>query len=461
MNISLFFINQTFIDKFKIYKKDFYSTDKKDDYYTISSNNETTTYSSKATSEAKSNISVAISFASETFNTSKSLAIYKKKDGSTQHSNRKISLQELNENSKKRNSDNYKTIRNKINLDYYLQLSKQIVDKVDKNIYDLSYLTNLSEDSKNAIMQKMMEHIDKINQFFEIKLGQFANNDYEEIDAKSDFAFLGKKRLGFFERNNFNLNNNNRNNNSKNQKEKNKAEKNKAFLKYSDDNNIDINESDKDNSLKNQKCYEPKGVRYTISKFNSGSSTQSHYEEPQQSAESNYEGFNITDDDIDKDNNDNEVKSSNNKASKKYFKYNTENSNIRNLKYNNLPKASDSKSLMVKKNVNNSKDLINLPYFDYSNTNDFVAQNDNVNSLYCKEFLSLADENSEFFRRIFAKLDLQKKADILREQLDLNGNVYEEDLNKNNSQEKISFNHKKYIYISLILFNLSFKLISY
>lgn len=331
-----------------------------------------------------------------------------------------------------------------------MKLSKQIFDKVDKNIYDLTYLTDLSEDSKNEIAQNMMEHIDKINKFFEIKLIQFANNDnaaaaVADIDSnQSDINFLGKKRLGFMERNNFQFNENE--NSLKKQKLNNnnkKAQKDSAFLKYSDS-------AEPNEKIADEKCFEPKGVRYTISNLNFRSSTQFDFEQ-QQSAESAFEELKFDAAASDYENDSNEAQSAQ-KASKKYFKYSTESSanNIRNFKYENLPKASNSTSLMVKRNFNsNNKDVISLPYIENSNNynnlnNNFnnFGLNDNVNSLYCKDFMSLADENSEFFRRIFAKLDLQKKADILREQLDLNGNVYE-DVNKSERQEKISFNQKK------------------
>jgi hypothetical protein len=288
-----------------------------------------------------------------------------------------------------------------------LQLTKQIVDKVDKNIYDLTYLTNLSEESKNAITQNMIEHIDKINKFFEIKLTQFADNNYKEMGS-GDFSFLGKKRLNFIERNNFDNKNN----------KKNKENNNSAFLKYNPEN---INQED-------EKCFEPKGVLYTISDLLIGSGKDLDYED---SSESAFEELKI-DDYFSND----EAKGIK-KASKRYFRYNTENSNIRNVKYESLNKAYDSKSLMVKKNyVINKRDLVSLPFILNN------GENDNVNSLYCKDFMSLADENSEFFRRIFAKLDLQKKADILREQLDLKESVFD-DVNKN-KEEKIIFNQKKY-----------------
>lgn len=340
-------------------------------------------------------------------NASKSLAIYNQK---SDEYTKKISMKEIKEISQKQNSDYYYSIRNKMNLDYYLQLSKQIVDKVDKNIYDLTYLTDLTEDSKNLIAQNMIEHIDKINKFFEIKLSQFANNDYNEINS-SDFSFLGKKRLNFIERNKFQ---------NKNYKKNSYKENESSFLK------IDSNTNDNDTD--NEKCFEPKGVRYTISDLLMGSDKQYDYGDNSQTGFEEYK--------INEDLNVN-TKKSNNKASKKYFKYNTENSNIRNVKYENLNKAfSDSKSLMVKKNHENRKnDLVSIPFVLNKNGNE------NVNSLYCKEFMTLADENSEFFRRIFAKLDLQKKADILREQLNLNENIF--DNVYKNSHENIKFNQKK------------------
>jgi len=357
------------------------------------------TYSNTLKAKNRSSIISLDSFAQYA---SKSLAVYTNKNHKY---SKKISFKELNEISQKRNSDYYNTTRKKINLDYYLQLTKQIVDKVDKNIYDLTYLTNLSEDSKNAITQNMIEHIDKINKFFEIKLTQFADNNYKEMGS-ADFSFLGKKRQNFIERNNVD------NINNKKNIKKNAENNNSAFLKYSSEN---INQED-------EKCFEPKGVLYTISDLLIGSGKDLDYED---SSESAFEELKI--DDYFSNDKAKGIK----KASKRYFSYNTENSNIRNVKYESLNKASDSKSLMVKKN------LVSLPFILNN------GENDNVNSLYCKDFMSLADENSEFFRRIFAKLDLQKKADILREQLDLKESVFD-DVNKN-TEEKIIFKQKKYL----------------
>ncbi len=341
----------------------------------------------------------------EKYDSNNSLAIYKKKDDNKNI----ISLEKLNEISQNDNSEYYNNIKNKINIDYYLHLSKQIVDTVNKNIYDLTYLNNLTVDSKDTISKNMIENMNKINKFFEIKLRQFTNNDFKsnDIDKSQDFTFLGRKRLNFIERNNIqkitNLNLN----------------KQSEFLQFSD--------------LPLDKQYLPdKGVRYTISDFDFIEEENNHEEKLfEEILLDNKHG---NEEHLFKDQGDLEE---NKKPSKNYFKYKLNKpSNIGNIGYEELD-LKDRNSIILKRNDEKTK-YIKMPL-------DFDNLNENVNSLFCKDFFTMADDNSEFFRRVFSKMNIQKKVQNLNEEIDLHENVFEDSTNKNGkSEKKIKFDIKKY-----------------
>lgn len=286
--------------------------------------------------------------------------------------------------------DYYKN--NKINIDYYLHLSKSLLEVVNKNIYDLSSLNDITQESKNLITNNMIESLDKINEFFEIKLNQFSKQNYDGY-SDSEIAFLGKKRWGFISRNNF--------------KDQSKilGKKQKGFLR-----NADLDTSD-------DKCFEPKGVKYTISDF-----VFAHPEQEEDDMRANT----ISLDDL-------PVKNKFDDGRKGYFKFSKNNENH------------DSKSLILKTQKDiiqeiNDFNNVNVKYTSKIINMPSLFENKNINSIYCKDFMTYADQNSEFFQRAFAKLNFQKQGD---DEIDIDELVSGEAYKRQKEKETKNLNTQK------------------
>lgn len=343
------------------------------------------------------NTSTAIPQKNKPREISTGLAIYKNRNEKT----KKINLEKLNEiSSNDLNADFYKNIKDKINLKYYLHLSKQLVDRVNKNIYDLTYLTDLSHESKNAISENLKENLDKFNKFFNMKFNQFEKEDDYDNLYSAEFSFLGRKRNSFISRNNF--------------EENSKSQKNEGFLKFT---NLEID----------AKCFEPKGVKYSIS----------HNENL---TEENYDLLDIKDLNTNENSlsDDNIVNKINKETNHKYMNIGSSKKKIDDKRLNiNLNDLSNNKSLISKYNNQNNPTRRIVTVSDI-----FDKKNQNINSLYCKEYIDYSQDNSEFFKRLFAKINRDK---LINSMEDENFNINQDKIGglENEKHEKISFTQKK------------------
>jgi len=326
------------------------------------------------------------------YENAKSLVIYKQKDSS-----KNLNFEKLKELSLNKNDQYLKNIRDKINLHYYLNLSKQIIDKVDKNIYDLTYLTDLSQDSKNIIAQNLIKNINKIKNFFELNIsGEYAYDNYEDVKSR-DFAFLGKKRVNFIKRNNLEIN---------------KKEKNE-FLNFEEWPN-------------NEECLEPIGVRYTISDYDFEDDNEIL---PNPLLENYLDDIKL---------NDYFEKNKFKGNSQKFNNISSLDLNKKNLNQYEIHEAIN-KNLIVKSNDSFNKNTnnkgIDIPY---------IIDNDNekVKSFFCNDFISFTDEQTEFFRRVFTKLDVLKQDDTNKEKKNLGKNIFKN--NEESKEEEIEVEKKKY-----------------
>ena len=235
----------------------------------------------------------------------------------------------------------------------------------------------------------IIDNLTKVKKIFEYKFNEI-NNDFDNDYLSSEISLLGKKRINFIERNGF-----------KNENYNEKFIKS-GFLKYSQFNNE-----------KNEKCYEPKGVKYSISQFdleNQFKKGANNY---------NYES------DLDLD--------------EKYEDYK---SNIEEIKIDNYKNKGilNSKSLMLK----TEKEINFLGIKNHKNKiiklSDLYNK-ENINSMYCKDFVSLADENNEFFRRVFSKLNMKKDFDLNFQEHEKNNFTNNEFFKE--SKENLKYEHKK------------------